>query len=103
MVIDESVTTEAYKTADRWILNHLVNATYDVKDVKGNSNEYPFVDNAPQPPTRRRCVGCNDTRKIHSTEGTVCKVVATAELDGKPLTYVCGEYYSPNLTLEAHL
>jgi len=102
MILDDSVTSENYKKADRWILNHLVNATYDVKDVKGNTNEYPFAKNAPKPPTHRQCVGCNETRKIHSTEGTVCKVVATAEMD-KPLPYVCSACYSPDLTLEAKL
>jgi len=79
MILDDSVTSETYKKADRWILNHLVNAAYDVKDVKGNSIEYPYATNAQKPPTHRQCVGCQETRKIHSTQGTVCKVEATVD------------------------
>ena len=81
MILNDSVTSETYRKADQWVLNHLVNAAYDVKDVEGNSSEYPYAMNAPEPPTHRQCVGCQETRKIHSTQGTVCKVVATVEMD----------------------
>jgi hypothetical protein len=103
MVVDDTITTDRYKLADRWILNHLVNAAYDVIDIKGNSREYPFADNTIKPPTQRRCVGCDTTRKIHSVEGTTRKIEATTEQDNNSLPYVCSECYSPNLTLEAKL
>jgi hypothetical protein len=102
MILNDSVTSDTYKKADRWILNHLVNAAYDVKDVKGNSIEYPYATNAQKPPTHRQCVGCQETRKIHSTQGTVCKVEATVEME-QTLPYVCSVCYSPNLTIEAKL
>ena len=103
MVADDSISADKYKTADEWILNHLVNATYNVKDTKGNSKEYRFADSRSPPPTQRRCVGCYITRKIPSADGTVCKVEDVEEVDKNPLPYVCSECYSPNLTLEAQL
>ena len=103
MVIDDSISSDRYKLTDRWILNHLVNAAYDVADIKGNSKEYPFADTTTKPPSHRRCVGCDVTCKIHSTEGTTRQIEATVEQDENPLPYVCSECYSPNLNLEAQL
>ena len=42
MILNDSVTSETFRKADQWVLNHLVNAAYDVKDVEGNSSEYPY-------------------------------------------------------------
>ena len=85
MILDDAVSADKYKMVNEWILNRLVNAAYDVNDIKGNSKEYRFADSRPPPPTQHRCVGCDITRKIPSADETICKVVAVEEVDENPL------------------